>query len=56
MRGGLDYLLFYSLFGVSLSSRDVLKFGFENPIIACSWQLVVFMLDHVIIDANGLID
>ena len=38
----VNYLLFYPILGVSLSSGDVLKFGFENPVIAFSWQLVVF--------------
>jgi hypothetical protein len=33
----VDYLLFYPLFGLSLSSRDVLKFRFENPVIDFSW-------------------
>ena len=40
----VNYLILNPLLGVSLSSRDVLKFGFENPVIACSWQLVVFKL------------
>jgi hypothetical protein len=38
----VDYLLFYPLFGVSLSSRDVQKCSFENPVIAFSWKVVVF--------------
>jgi hypothetical protein len=32
----VDHIFFNPLLGISLSSRDILKFRFENPVIARS--------------------
>jgi hypothetical protein len=38
----VNYLILNPLLRVFLSSRDIMKLRFKDPVVACSWQLVVF--------------